>query len=208
MTARLLTFCLGVLAVAASTGCSDPFAVKAFTETVEDTLVVFGLSGAPASFPTAVNLFVPRAVRTDPGADAGHVYDIVFDIHDDGTGTPAAYALPPRAVGPFGTTGIIKDTTQLYESITQAPATGYDDSTVVTIKPGNVLLLQAFSVASGCTGQPISARQVIYAKMVVDSINTSAYDPITNPQGNTIYLRMRVDPNCGFLSFADGIPTF
>ena len=128
-----------------------------------------------------------------------------------GARTPAAappVATPPRAVGPFGTTGIIKDTTQLYESITQAPATGYDDSTVVTIKPGNVLLLQAFSVASGCTGQPISARQVIYAKMVVDSINTSAYDPITNPQGNTIYLRMRVDPNCGFLSFADGIPTF
>ena len=93
-------------------------------------------------------------------------------------------------------------------SITQAPTTGYDDSTAVRIKPGDVLLLQAFSVASGCTAQLISARQVIYAKMVIDSINTSVYDPISNPQGNTIYLRMRVDPNCGFLSFADGIPTF
>jgi hypothetical protein len=38
----------------------------------------------------------------------------------------------------------------------------------------------------------------IYAKIVVDSVNLAS---------RTLFLRLGLDPNCGFRSFAAGIPT-
>jgi hypothetical protein len=38
----------------------------------------------------------------------------------------------------------------------------------------------------------------LYAKIVVDSVNLAT---------RIIYLKMGLDPNCGFRSFATGIPT-
>lgn len=202
MTARLLLLCVGVLAVAATTACGDPFKATATVQNIDDTLALYGLSEAPANGPTGINTFVPRAVRADPSQN----YDILFDIRPDSTGARAAYILPPRAVGLFGSAGIIKDSTESFEAITQAPVRGYDDSTAVPIKAGDVLLVQAASFA--CASQLITDRRVIYSKIVIDSVNYSPFDPDTNPAGSTIHLRMRVDPNCGFISFADGLPGF
>jgi hypothetical protein len=202
MTARLLLLCVGVLGVAGTTACDDPLRAKATLDNTDYIATVYGLSEAPVNGPSAVNTFLPRAVRTDPSQN----YDVVFDIRPDSQGTPTAYILPPRAVGLFGGAGIIKDTTRSYDEITQAPVRGYDDSTAVAIAAGDVLLVQAASFA--CASQLISDRQVIYSKMMIDSVNYSAYDPDTNPGGSTIHFHMRVDPNCGFISFADGLPTF
>ncbi|HEU4642072.1 MAG TPA: hypothetical protein VFS44_06410 [Gemmatimonadaceae bacterium] len=202
MTARLLLLCVGVLAVAATTACGDPFKATATVQNIDDTLALYGLSEAPANGPTGINTFVPRAVRADPSQN----YDILFDIRPDSSGARTAYILPPRAVGLFGSAGIIKDSTQAFEEITQAPVRGYDDSTAVPIKAGDVLLVQAASFA--CASQLITDRRVIYSKIVIDSVNYSPFDPDTNPAGSTIHLRMRVDPNCGFISFADGLPGF
>ena len=50
-----------------------------------------------------------------------------------------------------------------------------------------------------------SAYVYLYAKVVIDSV---FYDEATTPHiPRTIWYRMRNDPNCGFLSFLDGIPT-
>jgi hypothetical protein len=63
-----------------------------------------------------------------------------------------------------------------------------------------VLLVQ--STSSQCAAQGVQARTFIYAKIVIDSI---FYDGASrNPR--TIWYRMRNDPNCGFISFLDGIP--
>jgi hypothetical protein len=202
MTARLFVLCMGALAVAAATACGDPLQVKANLDTIDDTLAVFGLSEAPPSGPSALNTFVPRAVRTDPAQN----YDVVFDIRPDSAGARTAYILPAAVVGPFGSSGIIKETAQSYDEIVKAPVTGYNDSTAVPIKAGDVLVVQAGSAA--CAGQIVQARRFIYSKLVIDSVNYSAFDPINNPNGSTIYFRMRVDPNCGFLSLASGLPSY
>jgi hypothetical protein len=201
MTSRLLFLGLATLAVLGTTACKDPFEVKAQAEVYEDTLAVYGLSAVPPYAPTALNTFDGRVVRTDPSER----FDLVFDFRvDPETGDTTAYVLPPAAVGGFSTAGIIK-ATRSFEEITQAPSSGYDDSTAVPIKAGDVLLVRAASYA--CTGQIIGARLYIYSKLAIDSIKVSPpFDGDTNPGGSTIHFRLRVDPNCGFVSFADGIP--
>jgi hypothetical protein len=209
MTARWLFLGIGALAVVATTACGNPFETNADLETIEDTLAVYGLSDAPPILPTAFTLVDalaggPRVVRTDPSQN----YDVVFDIRPGENGDPAIFVLPPRAVGQLGATatGVLKDTTHTYDAITQAPTSGYNDSTAVQVKPGDVVLVQA--QAAACSGQLLTSRLFLYAKLVIDSANVTPYDPFTNPAGNTIYFRTRVDPNCGFISFADGIPRF
>jgi hypothetical protein len=201
MTSRLLRFGLGAVAIVAIAACKDPFEVKASAEVFEDTLVVYGLSAVPPEAPTALNTFDGIAVRTDPAQN----YDVVFDIRvDPESGDTTAYVLPPRAVGGFSTAGIRKET-RAFDEIERAPTSGYNDSTAVPIQAGDVLLVQAASYA--CRGQIISARLYIYSKIEIDSIKASPpFDAATNPAGSTIYFRMRADPNCGFVSFADGVP--
>ncbi|HEU4586425.1 MAG TPA: hypothetical protein VFR95_11790 [Gemmatimonadaceae bacterium] len=201
MTSRLLRFGLAVAAVLAVTACKDPFEVKASAEVFEDTLAVYALSAVPPEAPTALNTFDGIAVRTDPTQH----FDLVFDIRvDSATGDTSAFILPPRAVGGFSTAGIRKDT-RAFDEIERAPTNGYNDSTAVPIKAGDVLLVQAASYA--CAGQLISARLFIYSKIEIDSIKASPpFDPETNPAGSTIHFRLRSNPNCGFVSFADGIP--
>lgn len=202
MPARLLVLFVGIIAVFSLSACGNPFAVNATAKNIDDTLVVYALSEAPLNAPTALNTFIPVAVRTDPTQN----YDLVFDIRPDSTGTPTAYVLPPRAVANTASAGIIRDSTQAFEDIKQAPVNGYNDSTIVPIKKGDVLIVQSQSFA--CTQELVTARQFIYSKIVIDSINFTPYDAFTNPDGSTIRLRIRVDPNCGFISFLDGLPTF
>lgn len=196
MPVRFLVLILGVAAITAVSACGDPLATKASVNTIEDTAAVFALTGAPQSGPTAINTFVPAAVPTIPSQHP----DVIFDIRDG-----VAYALPPKAVGNFGNAGFQR-ATQPYDAITQAPVSGYNDSTPLPIQPGDVFLVQSLSFA--CSAALLQERLFIYSKIVVDSI---FYDTVAHPESQiprTIYYRMRVDPNCGFLSFADGLPSF
>jgi hypothetical protein len=202
MSARPLVLTLGVLAVTAVSACGNPFALKPNTDNIADTLAVYGLSGAPANGPTAINTFGPTLVATS----ATTHYDIVFDIRPDSAGNPQAYALPPRAVASFGSAGFVVDSTQPFDAITQAPNVTYNDSTIVPLKAGTILIVQALSNA--CTVQLVASQQFIYSKIIIDSVNYTPFDGFTNPSGNTIYLRILVDPNCGFRSFKPGLPTF
>lgn len=202
MPARPLVLTLGVLAVAAATACGNPFAIQPNTPTIGDTLAVYGLSDAPANGPTALNTFGPTLVATS----ATTHFDVVFDIRPDSAGNPTAYALPPRAVASFGSAGFIVDSTEAFDAITRAPNVTYNDSTIVPLKPGTILIVQALSNA--CAVQVVASQQFIYSKIVIDSINFTPFDGFTNPAGNTIHFRIVVDPNCGFRSFKPGLPTF
>jgi hypothetical protein len=51
----------------------------------------------------------------------------------------------------------------------------------------------------------VQARTFLYAKVVIDSIFYDNAAPPHTPR--TIWYRMRNDPNCGFVSFLDGVPT-
>lgn len=190
MKSRFVVLLIGVGAIAAA--CGDPFAVKATLTTIDDTAAVYALTGAPENAPTAINITFPRAVITIPTEH----YDVVFDIRHD-----SAFALPPHAVGVALRAGL-QLATKSYAEITEAPVTGYNDTLPVFIKAGDVLLVQSLSYS--CATQSIAARQFVYAKVVIDSI---FYDEAASPHvPRTIWYRMRNDPNCGFISFADGIP--
>jgi hypothetical protein len=191
MKVRFLVLVLGVGAAAAA--CADPFKTTATLATIDDTAAVFALTGAPKSAPTAINITFPRAVIATPGEK----YDVVFDIRHD-----SAFAYPPHAVGVTLTAGL-QLATEPYDAITQAPTTGYNDTLPVFIKAGDVLLVQSSSAQ--CATQGVQARTFLYAKIVIDSI---FYDEATSPHTpRTIWYRMRNDPNCGFVSFLDGVPT-
>ena len=191
MKVRLLVLLAGM--GTAAVACANPFATKATLATIDDTAAVYALTGAPQSAPTAINITFPRAVIATPAEN----YDVVFDIRND-----SAFAYPPHAIGAILTAGL-QLSTQPYGSITQAPTTGYNDTLPVFIQAGSVLLVQ--STSSQCTTQTVAARTFIYAKIVIDSI---FYDNAASPHvPRTIWYRLRNDPNCGFLSFADGIPT-
>ncbi len=191
MKVRLLVLLLG--AGAAAIACANPLATKATLATIDDTSAVFALTGAPENAPTAINITFPRAVIATPSED----YDVVFDIRHD-----SAFAYPPHAIGATLTAGL-QLATKPYDQITQAPTTGYNDTLPVFLKAGDVLLVQSTSVQ--CASQGVQARTFLYAKVVIDSI---FYDEAVSPHTpRTIWYRMRNDPNCGFLSFADGVPT-
>ena len=191
MKVRFLVLFLGV--GAAAVACADPLKTKATLATIDDTAAVFALTGAPESAPTAINITFPRAVIATPSEH----YDVVFDIRND-----SAFALPPHAVGVSLTAGL-QLATEPYDQITEAPTTGYNDTLPVFIKAGDVLLVQ--STSSQCANQGVQARTFLYAKIVIDSI---FYDEALAPHTpRTIWYRMRNDPNCGFISFLDGIPT-
>lgn len=202
MPARPLVLTFGALAVLAAAACGNPFAVTANTDVIFDTLAVYGLSEAPTNAPTALNTFGPQLVTTSPTTH----YDLVFDIRPDSTGNLQAYALPPKAVASFGSAGLVVDSTHAFEAIASAPNVPYNDSTIVPLKPGTVLIVQAMSTA--CSVQLVASQQFIYSKIVIDSINYTPFNEFTNPAGNTIYFRIVVDPNCGFRSFKEGRPTF
>jgi len=191
MKVRILVLLFGVGAGAFA--CADPFATTATLATIDDTAAVYALTGAPESAPTAINITFPRAVITTPSEN----YDVVFDIRND-----SAFAYPPHAIGASLAAGF-QIANQPYDAITEAPLSGYNDTTAQFIKAGDVLLVR--SQSAQCAAQTVQARLYIYAKVVIDSI---FYDEAAAPHiPRTIWYRMRNDPNCGFLSFLDGIPT-
>jgi hypothetical protein len=190
MKVRFLVLLVGVGAAAAA--CADPLATTATLSTIDDTAAVFALTGAPESAPTAINVTFPRAVIATPSER----YDVVFDIRND-----SAFAYPPHAIGATLTAGL-QLSSEAFGAITEAPTAGYNDSLPVFVKAGDVLLVQ--STSAQCANQSVAARTFIYAKIVIDSI---FYDEAAPPHvPRTIWYRLRNDPNCGFLSFADGIP--
>jgi len=190
MKVRFLVLLVGVGTAAAA--CADPLATTATLPTIDDTAAVFALTGAPESAPTAINVTFPRAVIATPSEQ----YDVVFDIRHD-----SAFAYPPHAIGATLTAGL-QLSSQAFGAITDAPTAGYNDSLPVFVQAGDVLLVQ--STSAECATQSVAARTFIYAKVVIDSI---FYDEAAPPHvPRTIWYRLRNDPNCGFLSFADGIP--
>jgi hypothetical protein len=200
MKARLLIVPGALLFAAWTAACGSPTSTAALYETQFDTAGLFALTTAPESGPTAIDVLVlgvgPRAVRAVPGDN----FDVAFDL----LGTQAI-AYPTHAISPASgyAAGIVKSTLA-FDAVTVAPTSGYNDSTAIDIQPGNVIVVQSFSAA--CASQPLVARKYIYAKIIIDSVNLTPYDPITAPAGRTLYYRIVSDPNCGYTSLEPGIP--
>jgi hypothetical protein len=174
---------LGAPALLAA-ACGEPTRIKAQFPTVADTLTVYALTGTPVTAPTALNTYFHSAVR----AEAESAFDVAFDIDTGGR----ALIYPAQLVGANSRRAGVLKSTAAFDSLLRAPDSGYNEDAATPIAPGDVVVIRANVV-------PCAAdfRREVYSKLRIDSVNVSA---------RTIHFRMRVDPNCGFRDFTEGVP--
>jgi len=177
-----------VLALSAIAGCSDPFALKASYANEPFVYSLYGISGTgPANAPAALDLVGRSPVRVD----GTFSFDIAFDF--DGKGK--VVILPQKLVGtPVSGSRVVylRRLSGSYESNLLAPTSGWVSDSTMAVLPGEVIGVKLTSAS--CAYQMSSD---LYAKIVVDSVRT----------GGLIFGRGVVNPNCGFKSFEEGVPT-
>jgi hypothetical protein len=185
---RLAALAAAILALAAS-GCKDITGLPASLPVISDSGVVYAINGAPAGAPTALEMFTGTLLP----ADAGLLFDFAFDIDSVGH----VVILPQRVVANgLATTHTValRSDTVAYESLTRAPTGGYRADTALVTVPGRMVLVQSTNPAACSTSL---TGTTIFAKVIAD---------VVDPATRQLIVRYTIDPNCGFRSFASGIP--
>jgi hypothetical protein len=180
----LLLLPVAALAFAA---CSDPFKLKASYANEPFTYSVYALSGSgPANAAAALDLIGRSPVKVDGTLG----FDVAFDF--DGKGK--ILVIPQKLVGTPMSSGRVVGLQRIsgaYESVLLAPQRNWMIDSVVALVPGEVVGVRLTSAS--CLYQLSSD---MYAKLVIDSVKA----------GGLIFGRGMINPNCGFRSFAEGIP--
>ncbi|PYP77732.1 MAG: hypothetical protein DMD35_14015 [Gemmatimonadetes bacterium] len=188
---RVVALALATAAVA----CGDPTRPKATIANLALSYSVYGLTTAPPATSNAIDLYIGPT-----HADASFAFDVALDR--DATGKILVY--PVRAVaGPLS--GVVATRVGLqtvsgsFESVREAPQTGYDTIGVKTITPGTVVVAELLDLVSGRCTFSLNGLST-YAKFVVDSVAAST---------GRYYIRSVGNANCGYRSLVpDSIPTF
>ena len=191
MKARIAVIAVG-LTTAFISACGDPTALKASLLNSTDTLSVFALSGTPPNYPSGVAFLSHQPVHVDGFA----LFDVAFDINADGN----AVVYPVKMVVASGSARPVamQKLAEGFEAVTEAPKTNYQSDSALVATIGETIVVQSAHNAQADLCQ-FALNPNIYAKLAVDSVNLAS---------RIIYFRMGLDSNCGFRSFADGIPTF
>jgi hypothetical protein len=188
---RVAVVALATLAIA----CGDLTRPKATTPNLQLDYSVYALTGAPVGVTNAINFYVGPA-----RVDAAFGFDVTLDL--DSTGRIIVY--PVRAVagpiaGTIPTRVGLQRVSGTFESVTTAPASGYDTLKVDTILPRQVMAAELIQQTSLACIYSVNGS-ANYAKFVVDSINLPS---------RRLFVRHVIDSNCGFRSLQpDSIPTF
>ena len=188
---RLVAVALATVVVA----CGDPTRPRATIPNLLLSYSVHALTGAPAATANAMNMYVGPT-----RADASFDFDVALDFDPEGK----ILVYPVRAIaGPLA--GFVpsriglQPLTGSFESVREAPQSGYDTLTVRTISPGTVMAVELVDLVSGLCIYSLNGSST-YAKFVVDSVDTAT---------RRFYIRSVSDANCGYRSLVpDSIPTF
>jgi hypothetical protein len=186
---RVAVVAFAVLAVA----CGDLTRPKATYANAYSAYTIYGLTNAPATAPTALS-FLAGVVH----ANASFLFDVAFDV--DATGQVVIYPVRTLAGAPVGTAKRVglQTLSSAFDATRIVPSSGYDTLSVKTVSPGTVVAVELLD-ATTCFSYTVIQSQYLYAKLVVDSINTAS---------KKIYIRTVVDPNCGYYSVVpDSVPT-
>lgn len=173
--------------------CGNPNNLRANLVTSTDSLTVWALSGTPPSYPSGVSIVSRQVVRVDGFAS----FDVALDINDAGNPVIYPFKLVVSTPGSTRAVGLIK-VAGLFDTVSAAPKTGFETDSALVLMPGEVVVVQAAHNTSGDLCQ-FAISPYLHAKMVVDSVNLAS---------RTLFIRTVFDPNCGFRSLVDGIPTF
>jgi hypothetical protein len=178
------------IALVAVVACEDVTrSIDPTTNVTEDTLTVFPLRGSPLSAPTALDLFTLRTLRV---GETNVLYDLAVDTA--GTG---AVLYPSQLIDSESPATGMLEVASTFESILEAPTAGYQDTAAVSLGIGETVIVRARNLCAG--GFP--GRDFFFAKIqLLDFGMSSGF--------RTARLRIRTNPNCGFRSFADGLPEF
>jgi len=168
--------------------CGDPTSLKANLTTSVDSLFVYALSGTPPTYPSGLSLVGRQPVRVDGFAS----FDVALDI--DAAGKAVIYPVKLVVASPGGSrpVGMIK-VQGTFEQVVEAPKSGFEADSAISMAPGEVVVVQS---AHNTSGDLSVLHQSEYLRE--DSVNLAS---------RTLFLRLGLDPNCGFRSFAAGIPT-
>jgi hypothetical protein len=184
---RLALFSVAAAAVSVS-ACDDPFAPRATTAVRTDSFVVYAVSGTPVNVPAAFNIVFFTPLRLEPT----YGFDLVFDIDESGDVVLIPVRLAGGAVTVSRLVGLQRVTGD-YEDLTQAPVTGYQYDSTVTLGVGEGALVELR--ADQCQFQQ---SQVLYSKLRILAIDAVK---------RVLAFEITYDPNCGFRSFLPGVPT-
>lgn len=179
----------------AACGGKDPYAPTASYQTVGTTTTLYPMSRVVAPQNSALELRTPTELR--PAVYLSSVvgavvpnFDVAFDVDSAGH----IVLLPPKLVtsAQFVPRTGFQSSGTLFDSLKSAPGGTYQADSAFRVTVGQTVVVQA----QGTTG--CSVASPFYAKLVIDS-----YDSTTG----AIAIRAYIDPNCGFKSFAAGVPS-
>jgi hypothetical protein len=184
----LATICVAAVLNA----CGDPTNIKAQLPTFVDSLSLWALSGTPPTYPSGISIPGRQVIRVDASAS----FDVALDIN--AVGEPVIYPVKLVVSTPGGGRPVgLQKVAGTFEQVTAAPTTGFETDSALVLTLGQTVVIQA--PHNGPTELcQFAISPNLYAKITVDSVNLAS---------RVLYFRMATDPNCGFRSFADGIPT-
>jgi hypothetical protein len=188
---RALTRSLTALVLATSlTACKGLTSIDASFQNVTASDTVYALNGGPPGSANSLKFFDGFVGH----ADQGFGFDIAFDL--DGAGNVViipAKALATSFSNPYSV-GLQK-MTGTFQSVLEAPKDGYRPDTAMTIAVGQPLVAESHDLSGACLYA--LKGQSYYTKLVVNEV-----DPVLR----RIIYTVTVNRNCGFRSFAPGIP--
>ena len=135
---RILALAAAFAGAAALAACGDVNTIRADQDNTNQTFTVFALTGTPTNAPAAISFSNKSTTRIDGSLD----FDVAFDLSKTGApmllplgqvGTPVSGA---RSVGMLRVSGT-------FESVTEAPRTGYVFDSTMVVAPGQVKIGRA-----------------------------------------------------------------
>jgi hypothetical protein len=182
-----IAIAIAAITAAACKGFTD---VPASLVTDTESSTVYAINGAPLGAPTAIHAYAGQFVP----ATADFLFDVAFDLDDQAQ----IHILPQRQVasGLQAThTVALATVSDTFEAVGAVPSgLKFRPDTGMIIQRGQVVIAQVTD-ATACNFSITGTT--LYAKIVVKAINRV---------DRTMQVKFTTDPNCGFRSFAPGVP--
>lgn len=192
IAARPILRVLAALGLTLGAGaCQDLTSIDASFQniTLQDT--AYAVNGGPPNAPNSVKFFDIRVER----ADQGFGFDVAFDI--DANGNPViipAAALASSLANPHPYSVALQAVSGPFQTVLEAPKDGYRADTAIAVVVGQTIVAESRDLQ--VCGFAIKG-QSYYSKIVIDEVDSAR---------RRIVFTVTVNRNCGFRSFAPGIP--
>jgi hypothetical protein len=172
-------------------GCGDPLRITASEPVLNTTLQVYPFSRVPPTYPAGINTVFALPVSVTASGN----FDVAFDVDAEGNIillTPRAMITPLAGVHRVG----FLHAGASFEGVLAAPAGPYAYDSLLTIVPGEVVVIESHRGSPGdiCS---FALAPNIYSKLRISFVNAET---------SAMTVDFTVDPNCGFRSFEPGIP--